>query len=113
LWNFLVANPGADFGSLENVSQVSGEAIRDVDAGARGATQALAELDAGLRRVQAVRRRGDLGMRQGERRPAERAGDPEVVARARTGARERLAGGHFAEGGDVDRERTARRVTAD
>ena len=47
-----------------------------------------------------------------EPRIAQRAADVQVVAGARAGAQQRLPGRHFAEHGDADRQRAARRVAA-
>src|SRR3954468_19026124 len=99
--------------ALENVREVAGEAVRDVDGGAREPAQPLAERDARLGLVQALRGAGDLRTREREGRAAELARDPDVVARTRAGTRQRLARRDFAERGDIDRKRTACGVAAD
>src|SRR3954469_21131618 len=102
----------ADPRALEDMREVAGEAVRDVDGGARESAQPLAERNARLGLVQALRGAGDLRTREGESRAAELARDPDVVACTRAGTRQRLARRDFAERGDIDRKRTARGVAA-
>src|SRR5258706_1103589 len=112
-WNLIVAKYRADARALEDVAEVAGEAVGDIDRGAREPAQPLAERDARFGLVQALRRAGEPGMRKFERGAAERARDPYVIARARAGARQRLARRDLAERRDVDRQGTARGVAAD
>ena len=82
--------------------EVAGEAVGDVDRRVREAAQALAELDARLGRVQALRRLGELRMREAERGAAELARDPDVVARPRAAALQREPRRQLADRGDGD-----------
>src|SRR4051812_2900521 len=96
------------------MAEVAGEAVRNVDRGARQAAQLLPERNARLRLVQPARRRGDLGMDERERGAAELARKPEGVAGTRAGARERLPGRNVAERSDIDgADRAACGVAAD
>src|SRR5574341_1014922 len=110
----LVLHLGRDARALADMPEIARQPIRNVDRGARELAQPLAELDARLRRVQALRGLRDLRMHEPERRAAELAGDPEVVAGARARALERHAGRDFAERGNAaDAKVGARRVAAD
>src|SRR6185295_17690770 len=89
--NLFVKHQSTHTGALEDVADVAGEPVRDVDGGARQAAQRKAELDARLRLEQALRGARQLGVCEAERRAAERARDPQVVPRARARAAERRA----------------------
>src|SRR5690606_27231565 len=85
LRNALVRDAGADGGALEEVAQVAGEAVRDIDGRARDAAQPLAEGDPRLGPVQPPGGAFELRVHEGKRRAAHRAGDPDAVARPRAG----------------------------
>src|SRR5882724_4610683 len=60
--NALIVERGADLRALEDVAEIAGKAVGDVDRGMREPAQALAELDARLRLVQPARRFFNFGM---------------------------------------------------
>ena len=64
--------------------------------------------------MQPLCRFADLGVNQGERRAAQLAGNPDIVAGPRAGAAQRGARGDFPERGDIDhKERSARGIATD
>src|SRR2546425_2722526 len=73
---------GADLRALEDMAEVAGQSIRDIDRRMRQAAEPFAERDARLGLVQPLRRFPDLRVNQGERRAAQLARNPDIVARS-------------------------------
>ena len=103
---------GTDPGALQNVRQVARQPVRHVDRRMRQLSQPLAERDARLGLVQPLRRFPDLGVSEGERRAAEFARNPDIVAGPRAGAEQRSACRDFPERGDIDHEKRSARCIA-
>ena len=114
---------GADAATRSRMcAEVAGEAVGDVerrDATPRSAMPSATRGSGRSRRARSARsvggveRRAALERRERERRVAERARHPDVVAGARAAARERRAGGHLADDRHAQVARAARRVAAD
>ena len=103
------------------MADVAGQAVRHVHGARRDAAQRASERDARLRHfhpqadfVELRRAQRQRAAEHLQRQPriAERAADPDLVARLRARAQQRLARWHFAHRRDVDVERPRRRVAA-
>ena len=112
----------AHLAGFQDVAQVAGQPVADVDGAVGDAAQRGAERQAGRGALQPLAGLGqrfggqvDLAAQRGQRqaRIAQRAADPQVVARARAVAPQRVPGGHLAEDGDAQGQRPGRGVAAD
>ena len=100
-------------GRLADVAEIGDQPVGDVDGGGGHAAQRLAQRQARARRAVAVDQdqRLVLGHRepaqdaQAERRIAERAGHPDVVADLRAGPQQRLPAGNQAQDGERECQR--------
>ena len=76
--NAVVFNHRAHARALDDVAEVAGQAVGDVDRRVSEAPQPLAELDARLGPIEAFLRFRNLRVAQRQRRAAELAGNPDV-----------------------------------
>ena len=96
------------------MAQVAQQAVADIGRGVGDTAQGLAQGDPGAGLLQALAGSCQVGRRQciaapeamqRQGRVAQRAADPDVVARLRSATQQRLAGRDFAKHGDTDVER--------